>query len=370
MAGGVQTTIGVLEAFSELGLRAGDDLSLVVCDDLPWLRVMRPRISVVTRDAEAMGREAAGLRARDDPRCRAEVRHALPTGYEPRETSLPPRRLLSMQPVPPEVVAASVAGASELEQLGNGFAPLRIPSWTRAQQADRWFEFWAAHTVGVRLRLRTSATRLRLDASVTLMVPVGESAPIFPACVVAEAGGVEVARAPLTAGPLLWVLPDGTWREDADHGAPSTSTSAATAPYARSSSGCRRTAPPSSTDSLRMRRSRLRRHRSGPRWLHHGSSNSECLEAQTPRQTWPQLAASALGLELDNFGLAGNAQLDPFVARTLAARPADVISLKLGVNNVNADSMRRRTFVPALHGFLDLVREGHPAVPMVVLRRS
>ena len=62
--------------------------------------------------------------------------------------------------------------------------------------------------------------------------------------------------------------------------------------------------------------------------------NSECLEAETPRQTWPQLAAAALGLELDNFALAGNAQLDPFVARTLAARPADVVSLKLGVMTV------------------------------------
>lgn len=90
VAGGVQTTIGVLEAFSELGLRAGDDLSLVVCDDLPWLRVMRPRISVVTRDAEAMGRAAAGLALEmirgADPRV-----ITLPTGYESRETSRPPR---------------------------------------------------------------------------------------------------------------------------------------------------------------------------------------------------------------------------------------------------------------------------------------
>ena len=89
VAGGVQTTIGVLEAFSELGLRPGDDLSLVVCDDLPWLRVMRPRISVVTRDAEAMGREAAGL-ALEMIRGGAPRAVTLPTGYEARETSRPP----------------------------------------------------------------------------------------------------------------------------------------------------------------------------------------------------------------------------------------------------------------------------------------
>lgn len=88
VAGGVQTTIGVLEALSELGVRPGDDLSLVVCDDLPWLRVMRPRISVVTRDAEEMGRQAAGLAL--ELIKGAEPRSVtLPTAYEVRETSLP-----------------------------------------------------------------------------------------------------------------------------------------------------------------------------------------------------------------------------------------------------------------------------------------
>jgi LacI family transcriptional regulator len=89
VAGGVQTTIGVLEAFSELGLRPGDDVSLVVCDDLPWLRVMRPRISVVTRDAEQMGRTAAELAM--EMIKGAEPRSVtLPTAYEVRETSQPP----------------------------------------------------------------------------------------------------------------------------------------------------------------------------------------------------------------------------------------------------------------------------------------
>lgn len=89
VAGGVQTTIGVLEAFSELGLRPGEDLSLVVCDDLPWLRVMRPRISVVTRDAEEMGRLAAELAL--EMIKGAEPRSVtLPTAYEVRETSRVP----------------------------------------------------------------------------------------------------------------------------------------------------------------------------------------------------------------------------------------------------------------------------------------
>ncbi len=88
VAGGVQTTIGVMEALTELGVRPGEDLSLVVCDDLPWLRVMRPRISVVTRDAEEMGRQAAWLAL--EMIKGAEPRSVmLPTGYEVRETSRP-----------------------------------------------------------------------------------------------------------------------------------------------------------------------------------------------------------------------------------------------------------------------------------------
>jgi len=87
VAGGIQCTVGVLEAFSELRIRAGEDISLVVCDDLPWLRVLGPAISVVRRDGDAMGRAAAemalSLIGGGEPR--AQI---LPTQYERRDTSL------------------------------------------------------------------------------------------------------------------------------------------------------------------------------------------------------------------------------------------------------------------------------------------
>lgn len=86
VAGGIQTTIGVMEALSELGLRPGDDVSLVVCDDLPWLRLMRPSVSVVTREAEAMGRAAAGL-ALELLDGNAPSTVMLPTRYERRDTT-------------------------------------------------------------------------------------------------------------------------------------------------------------------------------------------------------------------------------------------------------------------------------------------
>jgi lysophospholipase L1-like esterase len=105
----------------------------------------------------------------------------------------------------------------------------------------------------------------------------------------------------------------------------------------------------------------------GPRWVHHGSSISHCLEAEGPLGPWPQQASRALRIPVTNLGFAGNALLDPFVAQTIAGLPADIITLKLGINLVNLDAMRTRTFVPATHGFLDLIRHGHPQTPLVVI---
>lgn len=90
IAGGVQATIGILESLSELGLRPGEDLSLVVCDDLPWLRVLRPTISAVSRDAEGMGRAAAEMVLSMIGGSEGST-IVLPTRYEARDTSRPVR---------------------------------------------------------------------------------------------------------------------------------------------------------------------------------------------------------------------------------------------------------------------------------------
>jgi lysophospholipase L1-like esterase len=59
--------------------------------------------------------------------------------------------------------------------------------------------------------------------------------------------------------------------------------------------------------------------------------------------------------------------IDPFVARVIRDRPADLITLKIGVNPVGADALRSRTFAPAVHGFLDTIRDGQPDTPIVVI---
>ena len=41
-----------------------------------------------------------------------------------------------------------------------------------------------------------------------------------------------------------------------------------------------------------------------------------------------------------------------------------MISLKLGINLVNQDLLRRRALGPAVHGWLDTIRDGHPTTPI------
>lgn len=103
------------------------------------------------------------------------------------------------------------------------------------------------------------------------------------------------------------------------------------------------------------------------RWVHHGSSISHCMEAHGGAQVWPAVAARIADVDLTNLGLAGQCQLDQFTARTIRDLPADLLSLKVGINLVNAASMNLRTFPSALHGFLDTVREGHPDAPFLVV---
>jgi hypothetical protein len=104
-----------------------------------------------------------------------------------------------------------------------------------------------------------------------------------------------------------------------------------------------------------------------PRWIAYGSSITHCIEAHSPSRTWPATAARLLDWHLTSMGFAGMCHLDPLVARLIAQRPADHISLKLGINVHNMASLRERTFAPAVHGFLAAIRDGQPDTPITVI---
>lgn len=104
-----------------------------------------------------------------------------------------------------------------------------------------------------------------------------------------------------------------------------------------------------------------------PRWVTYGSSITHCGEAHSPFRTWPAVAARLANVHLTCLGYGGACHLDQAVARLIRDRHADRISLKLGINVQNGDTMRERAFIPAVHGFLDTVRDGHPQTPITVV---
>lgn len=102
-------------------------------------------------------------------------------------------------------------------------------------------------------------------------------------------------------------------------------------------------------------------------WVHYGSSISHCAEAHSPTQTWPAVAAELGDASLINLGFGGQCHLDQFVAQSIRDMPADYISLKIGINILNQNSLGRRTFASSLHGFLDTIRAGHPHTPILLI---
>ena len=104
-----------------------------------------------------------------------------------------------------------------------------------------------------------------------------------------------------------------------------------------------------------------------PLWVHYGSSISHCEDADGPLGVWPVAAARELGLDIYNLGLGGCANLEQFSARAIRDMPAQLISLKLGINVVNNASYTSRTFGPAVHGFIDTIRDKHATTPILVI---
>jgi len=104
-----------------------------------------------------------------------------------------------------------------------------------------------------------------------------------------------------------------------------------------------------------------------PRFVAYGSSLTQCRQATSPARTWPALVARALDLDLTCLGFAGEAHLDPMVARVVRDLPADVVVACLGINVYGSGTFSGRSLLPALLGFLSTIRDGHPGMPVLVV---
>jgi hypothetical protein len=264
------------------------------------------------------------------------------------------------------VTAELLRGALDLERTEHGVLPHRLPARARSQCTDGQLARAEAQPSGVRLVFRTRATAVELDTLRTKMAYRG--APPRPDGMYdLLVDGRLTGQASVTGGNVLMVdmatgsaetrpgpvgnvrftgLPDRV--KDVEIWLPYNEITQLVA--------LRTDAPVEAVP-----------HGDRRVWLHHGSSISHGSDAASPTTTWPALAASRGGAELINLGLGGSALLDAFTARTLRDTPADLISIKIGINLVNADAMRLRAFTPAVHGFLDTIREGHPTTPLLVI---
>ncbi|MBB5136249.1 hypothetical protein HNP84_005993 [Thermocatellispora tengchongensis] len=264
------------------------------------------------------------------------------------------------------ITADLLRGALDLERTGRGLLPHRLPAWARAQCADGQLLMAESQPSGVRLAFRTRATAVELDTLPTKRVYAG--APPRPDGVYdLLIDGRLAAQASATGGDNL-TIDMTTWTSEHRPGP------VATLRFTDLPGGLKDVEiwlPHNETTELIALRADASVEPAPARnrrvWLHHGSSISHGSDAASPTTTWPALAAALGGVELVNLGLGGSALLDPFTARVMRDTPADLISLKIGINLVNADLMRLRAFGPAVHGFLDTIRDGHPGTPLLVV---
>ncbi|WBM80994.1 lipase [Cryobacterium breve] len=263
------------------------------------------------------------------------------------------------------IIADLLRGALDSEQTVHGLLPHRLPAWARGY-ADPQLATMEAQPSGVRLAFSTRATDLELDVLPTKLVYLGappRPVGVYELLVDGRLAGQAVATTGITVtvdmatgattnhlGPVSTLrftgLPDHLktieiWLPHNER----------TELVSLRSNG---TIEPAPATGNRV-------------WLHHGSSISHGSNAVNPTETWPALAASSGQVDLVNLGFGGSALLDPFIARTMRDAPADLISAKIGINLVNLDLMRLRAFAPAVNGFLDTIRDGHPTTPLLLI---
>ncbi|MGY6653493.1 GDSL-type esterase/lipase family protein [Amycolatopsis sp. TRM77291] len=264
------------------------------------------------------------------------------------------------------ITADLVRGALDLESTGRGVLPHRLPARARRQIPDGQLTMAESQPSGVRLVFRTTASLVELDVLATKRVFVG-TPPRPDGVYELFVDGRHSGQASVPDGDTISVdLATGAARHEPGpvrtlrfDGLPGhEKTVEIWLPHNETT----RLVALRTDESVHSAQSSGRK-----TWLHHGSSISHGSNAATPTGTWPATAAALARVELINLGFSGSALLDPFTARAMRDTPADVISVKIGINVVNADLMRLRAFGPAVHGFLDTIREGHPATPLLVV---
>lgn len=261
-----------------------------------------------------------------------------------------------------------VHGTPYSESTDRGLRPHRLPPHIRARDADAQLALMESHPSGVRLEFVTASTRIGLELHTTRVAYRGMDRARGAVDVVVDG---EFHSSTVLRGGDAIELDMGTESSEVLSGEADTV-------FADDLPSGEKTVEiwlphNEQIDLIALHtdaevRPLSRSDRAGETvWLHYGSSISQGSNAAHPTGIWPAVAARRAGVSLHNLGFGGSAMADPFMARLMRETPADLISVKVGINVVNLDGMRRRIFVPAVHGFLDTIRDGHPETPLLVI---
>ncbi|MGG7571107.1 GDSL-type esterase/lipase family protein [Streptomyces sirii] len=272
-----------------------------------------------------------------------------------------------MRAVPLVGGPVEVRGALDLESTRAGVMPRRLPAWTKEQYQDPSVYGVTLMPSGVRLVFRTDARELEFEVLTSTGQLVTEPRPRPTGMLELVVDGAPAGRQQAPVGNVLRMAGPGAVQQVIP-GKPGTVRFAGLPAGMKDVELWLPQQTPTELVALRADGEVLPPLPDGRRrWVHHGSSISHCLEADGPTGTWPVVAAAHGGVEVINLSQAGNEMLDPYVARTIRDMPADLISLKVGINIVGLAAFRLRTFGPAVHGFLDTIRDGHPDTPLLVM---
>lgn len=257
-----------------------------------------------------------------------------------------------------------IHGLAEVEFTDAGVRLHRLPAWVRHQFPDERLLAMETQPSGVRVVMRTSARTIELTTHSARTAYRGVARP--RGCLDIFVNGVLTSRDVLDGGDVLEIDPISG--QVSPHTGPAHTTVVTGLPAGENLVEI--WLPHNETVELLELRADgpvAEDVAASPTWVHHGSSISHGSNATAPSEIWPAIAARRGNVALRNLGFGGSAMVDPFMARVIRDAPADYISVKLGINVVNLDAMGLRAFVPAVHGFLDTIRDGHPDTPIVLI---
>jgi len=246
-------------------------------------------------------------------------------------------------------------GAISLEPGDLGVRPWRLP-FADLDLYDAGLVDRAAAPAGVRLSLRTDASRLVVRVLIGVGVSEPNASPVFDLTVDRRLA----ARRTLPAGRADVVLEFAGL--DRYRGG------AATGALPQLDLYLPHMAPVEIVAVGVPHGAMVERTPAGrPRWITYGSSITQSGGAPGPAETWPALVARRHDIELTCLGFGGQCHLDPLVGYVIRDEPADIISLCLGVNVWGRGSLDTRTFEPMVMGLIRTIRDRHLRTPLAVI---